>query len=487
MSVAVMQEVCIEPMRLERLGALLPDERVDVFRGAAEQARALVDGHVVWNVNATAHGGGVAEMLQTLLAYVRGVGLDTRWLVLAGSPDFFAVTKRLHNMLHGEPGDGGPLGEAEHALMAETLALNLDEMVPRVSAGDIVILHDPQTAGMVERLRDVGAHVVWRCHIGLESTNDLTERAWEFLRPLVQEADAFVFSREAYAPSWCRNGRLHVIRPSIDPFSAKNCLLVDDEVQATLTRAGLLLDGPERAAPEFARRDGTRGSVRRHHGLVVEGTALPANARTVVQVSRWDRLKDMAGVESGFAAAVPTLPPDVHLVLAGPDVSGVTDDPEGAAVLAECRELWRGLPPDVQARVHLVCLPMDDVDENAHLVNALQRRSTAIVQKSLVEGFGLTVTEAMWKGRPVIASAVGGILDQITDHEDGLLLRDPTDLAAFGDALRLLLDEPGLASALGMAAHARVYEDFLGDRHLETYVALFRWLLRDHHPPLTPG
>jgi trehalose synthase len=375
--------------------------------------------------------------------------------------------------LHGEPGDGGPLGEEEHALVAETLRGNLDEMVPLVRPGDIVLLHDPQTAGMVDRLRQTGAIVLWRCHIGRDTPNELTDRGWSFLRPLVEHADGFVFSRREYAPDWVDSRRLTVITPSIDPFSAKNRLLTDAEVRAALAHAGLLEGDGDHASLAFTRRDGTGGLVRRHEGLLVGGRPVPVDARLVVQVSRWDRLKDMAGVLSGFVDALPDLPVDVHLALVGPDVSGVSDDPEGAADLAECQALWAGLEPATQDRVHLVCLPMDDVDENAHLVNALQRWSSVIVQKSLVEGFGLTVTEAMWKGCAVLASAIGGIQDQITDEKDGLLLQDPYDLGAFGAALARLLGDEDLSARLGAAAHEQVYEHFLGDRHLEIYVDVF--------------
>ena len=173
-----------------------------------------------------------------------------------------------------------------------------------------------------------------------------------------------------------------------------------------------------------------------------------------------------------------SLPVDVHLLLVGPEVSGVSDDPEGAAVLAECRRLWEGLDAIAQARVHLVCLPMDDVDENAHLVNAIQRHASVVVQKSLVEGFGLTVTEAMWKAKPVVASAIGGILDQIVDGEQGLLLQDPHDLPTFGRLLVRLLQDPALASRLGKSAHDRVREAFLGDKQLEAYVELISTLGR---------
>ena len=441
-----MQEVEIQPLQMDRFTDLLPPDRIIRFADVAAEARSLVQGRVIWNVNATAQGGGVAEMLQTLLAYVRALYVETRWLVLTGNPEFFTVTKRVHNMLHGEAGDGGHLGEAERAVVAEALEADIEEMTARVSVGDVVLLHDPQTAGMVDRLRAAGALVVWRCHVGRDTSNELTDRAWDFLRPMIQHADAFVFSRSAYVPAWCRQEAVHIITPSIDPLSAKNSSLSDAMGTASLIRSGIVegaIDSRgDNHSPQFVRRDGRVGEVRRHRGLLAEGEPVPVEARLVVQVSRWDRLKDMAGVQQGFIEAMPSLPDDVHLVLAGPEVAGVSDDPEGAAVLAECRDGWQRLGPAERRRVHLVCLPMDDVDENAHLVNALQRRATIVVQKSLVEGFGLTVTEAMWKGRPVVASAVGGIADQITDMVDGMLLDDPTDVQALGDALKTLFDNP---------------------------------------------
>lgn len=467
------QEIDIEPLLLDRLAGLFSEERADRFRDVAVAGRRLLNGHVVWNVNATASGGGVAEMLQTLLAYVRGAGVDTRWLVLSAGPDFFVITKRIHNMLHGALGDGGPLGDTEREVIAETLGSNLDQMIPRVSAGDIVLLHDPQTAGMVDGLRAVGASVVWRCHVGRDTPNEVTERGWSFLRPMVQNSDAFIFSREAYAPGWIPPERLHVIPPSIDPFSAKNRALDESEVHAALAHAGLVggVGDPDRLG--FRRRSGTQGTVRRHNGLVLDSPPPTPDARLVIQVSRWDRLKDMAGVLTGFADNMSALPDDVHLMLVGPEASGVSDDPEGAGVLAECRYLRRQLAASRRGRVHLACLPMDDVDENAHLVNALQRHASVIVQKSLVEGFGLTVTEAMWKGRPIAASAVGGIQDQIVDGIQGLLLRDPLDLAALANALGRLLNDADLSAELGRAAHTRAHDFFLGDRHLEEYVDLF--------------
>ena len=477
-----MLEVEVEPTPLTRLSAILTPARMEQLQASAVRARAAFGERVVWHINATAHGGGVAEMLQNLLAYGKGAQIENRWLVLDGDPEFFAITKRLHNRLHGTPGDSGALSASEHAHYEAVLAGNLEELLARVSSRDIVLLHDPQTAGLVEGLRALGARVVWRCHVGRDEPNDLSDEAWAFLRGYLGHADAYVFSRRAYAPRWIDDDRLMVIPPSIDPFSAKNAELAPDTVRAILGSVGLVADVEPHDPVRFQRRDGTTGTVRRHRetgGIILDGAAPPPDARLVVQVSRWDRLKDMPGVMAGFVRMIADATDhDTHLMLVGPDVSGVSDDPEGAAVLADCRERWRALADDVRGRVHLASVPMDDGDENAVIVNAVQRHACVVVQKSLVEGFGLTVAEAMWKGRPVVASRVGGIQDQIVDGRDGLLVDDPTDLDCFAQVLGRVLADPRLAERLGRAAHARVLDEFVGDRHLEQYVDLFERLVR---------
>ena len=468
-----MREVTIDAIPLDRLAELLEPERVERLDHNAERARKLLDGRVVWNVNATATGGGVAEMLQALLAYGRGAGVDTRWLVLDGRPDFFKLTKRLHNGLHGKDGSGTTFDDDDKKCYEEVLADNLAHLKEHVRPHDIVLLHDPQTAGLVEGVRETGACVIWRSHIGKDASDDVTDGAWRFLRPYVEGADGLVFTREAYVPDWVDEDRCWLIPPSLDPFSTKNCELTDDEVRAALRVAGLVDLEPDGGSLDFVRRDGSSGTLREHSGLIAQGGPVPADARVVVQVSRWDNLKDMQGVLTGFARHLDAMPDDVHLMLVGPDVSGVSDDPEGQEVLEECQALWEDLPDEAQRRVHLCVLPMDDTDENAHLVNALQRWATVVVQKSLVEGFGLTVTEPMWKGRAVIASRVGGIQDQIVDGESGLLLDDPEDLDAFAETLAGLLDDEDQVRRLGEAARERVREVFLGDRHLIQYVDLF--------------
>jgi trehalose synthase len=470
-----MREVRVGALQLERLERVLPPERSERLRTHVADAAEGLRGRVVWNVNATAQGGGVAEMLRVMVSYGRGAGVDTRWLVLDGDPAFFRVTKRLHNYLHGSPGDGGQLDEQARSHYERVLAENLLRMLETVRPGDLVVLHDPQTAGLVDGLTAAGARVAWRCHIGRDEPDELHDLGWDFLRRYIEGAQAFVFSRRQYAPPWVPDSLLWVIPPSLDPFSAKNVELVD--VDTMLERAGLIAS-PSDANKRVATRVTTAEDLARPRGsLMIDGGPIPGHARVVLQVSRWDRLKDMEGVLRGFADHLARLPEDAHLLLAGPDVLGVNDDPEGAEVLDVCRKLRVALPPSARARVHLTALPMDDVDENARLVNALQRRAAVVVQKSLVEGFGLTVTEPMWKSRPVIASSVGGIRDQIEDGVSGLLLDDPNDLDAYACAVAGLLRDPETAHRLGTGAHERVADKFLGDRHLIQYAELFATML----------
>jgi trehalose synthase len=183
-------------------------------------------------------------------------------------------------------------------------------------------------------------------------------------------------------------------------------------------------------------------------------------------------LKDMSGVLAGFAEHVVDRT-DAHLVLAGPQAVGVADDPEANQVLHECLALWKTLPEQSRRRAHLVCIPMDDADEHAVIVNALQRHAAVVVQKSLAEGFGLTVAEAMWKSRPVVGSAVGGIVDQIVSGETGVLLDDPRDLETFGRTVAALLEDDPERDRMGSNGHLRALEEFLGDRHLERWAQLF--------------
>src|SRR4051794_25430020 len=470
-----MKAVEVGALELERFEDVIGGERYARLREAAARGREVFDGRRIWNVNSTARGGGVAEMLVSLLAYAHGAGVDARWSVIGGDDPFFAVTKRLHNQLHGSEGDGGPLDEDAARTYERALEPEARALCEAIAPGDLVILHDPQTAGLIPAVKAAGVPVVWRCHIGVDVPNDIARGAWRFLEPWVREADAVVFSREAFRWDGLDGVPLHVIAPSIDAFAPKNQDLPDDAVAAILRVSGLFSGDGEGA--RFRRVDGEVGEVTRAAEVWRE-RPLQEGDRYLLQVSRWDRLKDPCGVIDGFAQHVAPDHEDVHLVYAGPAVEAVTDDPEGKEVLDEARERRDALPDDVRERVHLAALPMDDLQENAAIVNALQRGAAVVAQKSVAEGFGLTVAEAMWKGRPVVASRIGGIQEQIVDGVSGRLLGDAHDLRAFGTLVSELLGDADGAERMGAAARDRVRDEFLAVRHLQQYLALLAPLAR---------
>jgi trehalose synthase len=475
--VAALSSVHVGALPFERFESILPADRYEGLRQAAERARELFEGRAIWNLNSTARGGGVAEMLVSLLAYARGAGVNARWEVISGNDPFFTLTKRIHNNLHSSAGDGGPLGDAEREIYDAASQPNVEEFLGMVSPDDVVIVHDPQPAGLIGPLkREVGVPVIWRCHVGIDVPSELSRRAWSFLRPYVEPADAYVFSRRQFVWDGLEDDKIHLIAPVIDAFSAKNQELDEATVAAILRVAGLNADGDgDGAAPTFTSEDGSPERVSRP-AHIWEERELRAADPMVLQVSRWDRLKDPIGVIRGFVEHVAPQT-EAHLVYAGPAVEAVADDPEGAEVLGEAEALWSGLSDELRARVHLAALPMDDLRENAAIVNALQRRADVVVQKSLAEGFGLTVAEGMWKARPVVASRIGGIQDQIVDGHSGVLLEDAGDLDEYGAAVRGLLQDPAHAREIGHAAQERVRDDFLAVRSLMQYIGLIQGLL----------
>ena len=467
-------EVDVPVRSLSRFEPLIGAGRYEEFRDAAAGSSERLDGRTVWNFNSTATGGGVAEMLEVLVGYIRDAGIDIRWHVITGDATFFAITKRIHNRLHGADGDGGELATSEAEHYAKVTTANAESARGLVRPGDVVLLHDPQTAGMAALLAESGARIVWRCHVGRDTTNQWTDEAWSFLRPHLAACEAFIFSRRQYVPEWIDESQVHIIPPSIDPFSPKNQDMMDADVILALRRIGLFeADG---AAPlvSFVRNDGGLGTIDRQVTIVQDGPPLQPGDPLVVQVSRWDHLKDMAGVMEGFVRSVPGRV-QAHLALVGPQMEAVSDDPEGLEVFNECLAAWEALPATSRHLVHLISLPMDDVDENAAMVNALQRHASVVVQKSLMEGFGLTVAEGMWKGRAVLASRIGGIIDQV-EPGTGILLDDPADLDTFGETLAELLVRPAEIAELGASARRHVLDNFVGDRHLERYAQLIEWL-----------
>ncbi|MFZ1945930.1 MAG: glycosyltransferase [bacterium] len=387
-----------------------------VGQSTIDELRLLADrleGRAIQHINSTAVGGGVAEILNRMVPLLIDLGVNTRWNVIKGGEKFFEVTKRFHNALHGQPEE---ISARDFQVFREATAANAERMT---IDGDIVFVHDPQPLGLIERKE--GNKWVWRCHIDVSSPN---REVWAFLRDYIVGYDASVFS----APGFSRQLpiRQFLIAPSIDPLSDKNRELDDQTVSRVLAKYGI-----------------------------------DPNRPIVTQISRFDRLKDPVGVIEAYNHVKRYT--DCQLVLAG---GTATDDPEGALVLEEVKEKAQR-----DADIHVLLLPQNDTE-----VNALQRASTVVVQKSIKEGFGLTVAEALWKSKPVVASKVGGIPLQVTHKYSGLLCHSVAG-AAF--AIKQLLSNPDYARRLGENGRQHVLNNFLVTRHLRDYLLVFLSL---YHP-----
>jgi trehalose synthase len=393
------------------------------------------------HVNATARDGEVAGLLHSLVSAQAAAGVSTGWAVLGADPVFLAFTRYLHHLLHGRA----------DALTTQRLAVAVPHyrsvlepqaawLAARLAPGDAVVLHGPQTLGMAPVLAGAGLRTVWHCHSGTTDEEASGPAAvWDAFRTELSTVDAVVSTLPEFAPRALPAARRHVVTPAVDPDSPRNQVLSGAEV------TGLLAD---------------LGLTSKHSGKVLQDGPLPADAPMVLQLSRWAPLKDMAGV----LRSVPELSADTHVVLAGHDPTEPPGDPEGQAVLDEVIELRSGLSPADRSRVHLVSLSTQD----ERTANALQRRADVVLQKSLAEGFGLTVTEAMLKRRAVVAADVGGLRQQISPGHNGILVnpRDPGEVA---DALRGLLDDPLSRRRLGTHAAASVHRRYLMSRLVAEY------------------
>ena len=387
--------------------------------GTVDELRLLgrrLAGKRIITVNSTAIGGGVAEILNRMVPMCQQLGVDLRWEVMKGGEDFFAVTKRIHNALHGKP---EPFTAADREVFQATTEANLASLD---LDGDVVFIHDPQPAGLVAARHRRPSGWVWRCHIDVSAPQ---ADVWQFLAESVRSYDAAVFSAPAFTQDLAMPQAM--IAPSIDPLSDKNRELSEAEVD-----------------------------------VILERLKVPRDKPIVTQVSRFDRLKDPLGVLQAFKLARQYN--DCRLVLAGGSAS---DDPEGAEVLAQVQAAAADDPD-----IHILALPPTANIE----INALQRASTIVLQKSLKEGFGLTVSEALWKGKPVIAAAVGGIPLQIAHRYSGILTHTIEGTAFW---IKQLLNAPDYAQRLGVNGREHVRTNFLLTRHLRDYLLLFLFL---EHP-----
>ncbi len=366
-----------------------------------------LQGKVIQNINSTSVGGGVAEILNRMIPLLKELGIDARWDLIKGGESFFMVTKKFHNVLHGR---GEEINEHDFEIFRETSQQNIAEVN---IYGDVVFIHDPQPIALIKR-RSANKWL-WRCHIDVSNPN---LKVWNFLRTYIVKYDAAVFSAPAFSQPLPI--RQFLISPSIDPLSDKNRELPQEVIDAVLRKYRIVKDKP-----------------------------------IITQISRFDYLKDPVGVIEAYRMVKRYN--DCQLILAG---GTATDDPEGAKVLAEVQERAAK-----DKDIHILLLPQNDLE-----VNALQRASTVIVQKSIKEGFGLTVSEALWKAKPVMASAVGGIPLQIKHKYSGLLCHS-LEGAAF--ALKQLLNSPAYARRLGENGREHIRQNFLLTRHLRDYILLF--------------
>jgi trehalose synthase len=394
---------------IEDYAEIVGDDVISQLR----QLAAPLKGMKVVHVNSTRLGGGVAEILTKLVPLMADLGLDVRWEVIRGQEDFFQCTKNFHNALQGRQ---IPLSESMFKAYEETNAANAEELRPMLEDADVVFIHDPQPLQLLRWCPDRKGRWLWRCHIDLSRPY---RPVWRYLRKFVVEYDASIFSLPDFAQPLAHTQ--YLMQPSIDPLSDKNKDLSDDQVLAVQLEFGI---DPERPM--------------------------------MLQVSRFDRFKDPVGVIRAYRS-VKTFSPFLQLVLAGGEA---TDDPEGEAVLAEVRA-----EAAEDKDIHILLLPSD-----AHeIINALQRAADVVVQKSVKEGFGLTVTEAMWKQKPVIGGNAGGIRVQVADHRTGFLVSTPEGAAL---RVRYLLSNPEKRMEMGMNAKEFVRENSLLTRNLREYLSL---------------
>jgi len=390
--------------------SLLEDYVPVVGQSIIDDLRLVADklkGKVIQHINSTSVGGGVAEILNRMVPFLNELGVDTKWDVIKGGEQFFEVTKKFHNVLHGRPGE---ITQRDFDVFLETSRSNIKEID---TYGDIVFIHDPQPIALIEKKQQ--NKWLWRCHIDVSNPN---EKVWSFLMSFIPLYDSAVFS----APAFSRPLpiRQFLISPSIDPLSDKNKELPQELIDKVLAKY-----------------------------------SIPKNKPIITQISRFDRLKDPVGVIEAYKQVKKYS--DCQLVLAG---GSATDDPEGAKVFEEVQERAKG-----DSDIHILLMPQNDIE-----VNALQRASTIIIQKSIREGFGLTVSEGLWKAKPVVASDVGGIPLQIKHKYSGLLCHSVPG-AAF--AIKQLLNSPEYARKLGENGREHIRNNFLITRHIRDYMLLF--------------
>ncbi|HUV00996.1 MAG TPA: glycosyltransferase [Bacteroidales bacterium] len=398
---------------LEQYAHIVGNEVINHLRQLAHPLKGVK----ILHVNSTKEGGGVAEILNRLIPLKRELGIDAEWEIIIGEKEFYQCTKKMHNSLQGDRDD---ISSSLLTIYENTNLQNFERLKEKLEEADVVFIHDPQPAAFLHFCKERKGRWVWRCHIDVSHPY---RPVWKYLREYIKDYDASIWSLSAFAQPFSHP--LYLIPPSIDPLSDKNIELSEKEISDFLDSWGINRDSP-----------------------------------IITQISRFDRFKDPIGVIQSYQLIKKYVP--VQLVLAG---GGASDDPEGEQVLQEVKA-FAGDDPDV----HILELPPD-----AHrAINALQRGSDIIVQKSLKEGFGLTVTEGLWKGKPVIAGDTGGIKLQVINHHCGFRVNTPEGAAM---RIRYLLKHPEIMETMGKNARQLVLDNYLITRHLREYLTLVVALL----------
>ena len=462
---------------------------VAALRETAHRASGALEGRTIWMINSTEQGGGVAEMLPAMVTLLRDLGVRTEWAVIeSDEPAFFELTKLIHNLIH----DSGAADFTQDAiaLYERVNRENAAALARRIAPGDIVVVHDPQPLPLGPMLRElVDVHLIWRCHIGLDERTPRTEAVWALLRPYTEAYDRVVFSAHEYVPGFL-SPRASIIHPAIDPLAPKNRDLSMHKVAGILANAGLTKFGPTLTEPyehgvlRFTQDGDTPAADHPELGLLTRPI--------VTQISRWDRLKGFLPLLHAFAQLKQTTPSEpehrrridlLRLVLAGPAIGAVADDPESTEVLAELRTAYEALPAAVRDDVAILLLPMESREQNALIVNALQRTSTVVVQNSLREGFGLTIAEAMWKRVPVLSSARAcGPRAQIDDGVEGRLVPDPEDVDGVAAILDEMLSDRARRETWARNAQRRAHDQFMVFTQLQNWIALWQELVTEQTP-----
>lgn len=446
----------------------------------------------IWMISSTAKGGGVAEMMPRKISLLRQLGVAIEWGVISpDQKDFFQLTKKIHNMMHGEGNE--EFNQEEQILYESINRQSAQELLPYLSEGDIVVIHDPQPLGMVKYLKQaINIHAIWRCHIGYEKNLPPTRKAWQFLQPYLEAYDHAVFTAEAYIPKNLVK-RTSIIYPAIDPLSHKNRELFVNKLIGILCNANLVKEYHPLLTPDFTHPvqrilpDGSMGSP------ISPNDAGLLFSPLVTQISRWDKLKGFRELMEGFVQLKKqqlnfSSGDERHqrrlklmkLVLAGPEPDSIQDDPEGQDVIQELIHDYQSLSSQLQNDIVMLMLPMKSLKHNALIVNALQRISSVVVQNSIREGFGLTATEAMWKNSPVMIGNAYGLRQQVRDDIDGKIVRDSTNVGEVANTLNEMLKAPKQREVWGFSAQKRVLENFLIFKHLQNWLSVFDFVNQEH-------